>query len=199
MIDLGPSKENEMVLAFLRAEIDSVRAGQFYSAALSNLKVSRRSIIDRPDLLSVEDNQIRNVLLTLVRGYGNGTYQFQRFPANVTWRRIALDPSELCAFKYANHRDWVTLSGGTRRVVDGAANIHSIYLANGTNRNILAVVDGVKTGKKYPELIAVEGEDQTVVLIEGHTRATAYALAQLPERIEGIVGSSPIMNQWAFY
>jgi hypothetical protein len=37
------------------------------------------------------------------------------------------------------------------------------------------------------------------VLIEGHTRATAYALAQLPERIECIVGSSPIMNQWAFY
>jgi hypothetical protein len=78
----------------------------------------------------------------------------------------------------------VTLSGGTRVVVDGVENINSLVAAEDANRNIRAVADDLRSGKRYAELIGVDGEVGKVILVEGHTRATAYALAQLPECAE---------------
>jgi hypothetical protein len=101
--------------------------------------------------------------------------------------------------KYANYSTWVALSGGTRIVVDGAKNIDSVITAEDANKNIKAVAAAVRTGKRYPELIGVSGPRGEVILLEGHTRATAYALAQLPERAECIVASSPTVSRWAFY
>lgn len=84
-------------------------------------------------------------------------------------------------------------------MMDGAANVDSIDLGDGTNAHILAVAADVRIGKRYPELIGVTDENEDVILLEGHTRATAYALTQLPEQIECMVGSSPTMRNWAFY
>jgi hypothetical protein len=61
------------------------------------------------------------------------------------------------------------------------------------------LAEDLRRGKRYAELIGVDGQSGNIILMEGHTRATAYALAQLPDRIECIVGSSPSMSQWAFY
>ncbi|HXM60853.1 MAG TPA: hypothetical protein VN950_08325 [Terriglobales bacterium] len=73
------------------------------------------------------------------------------------------------------------------------------YLGDGTNGLVLAIAADLKAGKKFPELIAAAGENGDVILIEGHSRATAYALAGLPELVECILGTSPTMRNWAAY
>jgi hypothetical protein len=124
---------------------------------------------------------------------------FRGFPAAAQWRRVGLEAADWNNVKYANHPTWVSLSGGTRIVADGARNIDSVVVAEDANRNIKAVAADLITGKRYPELIGVSGLSSEIILVEGHTRATAYALAGLPECAECIVGSSPTMRTWAFY
>jgi hypothetical protein len=110
-----------------------------------------------------------------------------------------LETTDLDELKYGNWPPWVALSGGTRRVVDGASNIHSVDLGNRTNDLILTIAADVRAGKRYAELIGAAGEGDDIILIEGHVRATAYVLAQLPERMQCIVGSSPAMRNWEAY
>ncbi len=62
--------------------------------------------------------------------------------------------------------------GGSRLVVDGANNVDSVDTAEDTNKNIKGVADELKRGKRYPELIAVHGDCEDIILVEGHTRAT---------------------------
>jgi hypothetical protein len=199
VIEIGSATESEMVLAFLQAEIDSSRFGPTYKGILSNSGINRESLIDRADLNSTKDNWTRKELLKVVRGYGNDSLLFRGFPNNVQWRRVGLEPGDWDIVKYANYPTWVTLSGGTRIVADGARNIDSVAVAEDANRNIKAVADDLRSGKRYAELIGVDSEAGKIILVEGHTRATAYALAQLPECAECIVGSSPAMRTWAFY
>jgi hypothetical protein len=76
-------------------------------------------------------------------------------------------------------------------VVDGAKRVEAIQVGENANENIKAVADDLRAGKRYPELIAVESEGGFLILVEGHTRATAYVLARIAEPIEAFVGSSP--------
>ena len=70
MIDLGPANEDEVVLAFLQAEIDSARFGSCYATILFNSGLDRHSMIDNPDRNSPRDNSIRGELLRHVRRVG---------------------------------------------------------------------------------------------------------------------------------
>jgi hypothetical protein len=54
MIDLGPATEDDVVLAFLRAEIDSARFGSIYATILANSGLDRQGVIDHPDQNSAE-------------------------------------------------------------------------------------------------------------------------------------------------
>jgi hypothetical protein len=138
-------------------------------------------------------------LLTAVRGYGNRTFLFKGFPQNVKWRKVAIEAEDAAKLKYANYETWVRLSGGSRLVVDGAKRVEEIQVGENANENIQAVADDLRAGKRYPALIAVESEGGFLILVEGHTRATAYVLARIAQPIEIFVGSSPQMKLWAFY
>ncbi len=200
MRDLGPATEDAIVLAFVQAEIDSARFGAHYAAFLSNSGLERVSIIDRPNLQSDRENRVRRELLTAVRGYGNRTFLFKGFPQNVTWQKVAIEDQDADKLKYANYETWVRLSGGSRLVVDGAKRVEAIQVGENANENIKAVADDLRARKRYPALIAVESEGGGfLILVEGHTRATAYVLARFAQPIEVFVGSSPQMKLWAFY
>ncbi len=168
-------------------------------SASANSGLDRCSIIDNPDRNSRQANQIRRELLRLIRGYGAGQFLFAGFPIDVTWRRVALEQEDLPKLKYTKCPPWVELSRGTRLVIEGATNIGSDTPAEDAAVNIRAVADDLKRGKQYAELIGVDGQNGEIILMEGHTRATAYAVAQLPDRIDCLVGSSPSMVRWAFY
>lgn len=201
MIKIEDSNENEMVLAFLKAEIDSPRFGLPIKSALSQLKYSREEIIDNADLNNLSHNIIRDKLMGF-RGYKCNNALFAGFPNNVKWERFALAPMELNNLKYIKYNKWIEISGGSRLVVDGAKNIDTNQILEddyNINEAIKTVAQEFKKGIRYPELIVAKGEDDFLVLIEGHTRATAYALANIKENIKIIVGTSSQMNNWIFY
>lgn len=201
MIELGPATENGMVLAFLRAEVDSPRFGAIYRQHLDRvnaLGITRERLIENADLNSSQDNTLRIEFLKAVRGYRANNFLFRFFPDDATWRLVGVEPADWISVRYGNHPTWTALSRGTRVVTDGARNIDSIIVQD-ANDNIRALAIELGKGKRYPELIGVDDDDNGIILIEGHSRATAYALARLQETVPCIVGSSTHMKDWVFY
>jgi hypothetical protein len=60
----------------------------------------------------------------------------------------------------------------------------------------LAIAKELRQGKVFPELIAADANG-SLILIEGHSRATAYAL-ESTEDVQTIVATSPSMDRWAY-
>lgn len=193
--------EDEMIIAFLKAEIDSVRFGSLYNQLLLLLGTDR-SIIDNPNINNIQENKIRRTLLDRVRGYGKRILLFTGFPNDVIWKRVLITKDELENTKYANHPTWITLSNNTRLVSEGAKNVDLIQTQENANANIKAVAQDFKKGKVYPELIFASRDTLSgLVLIEGHTRATAYILEKgsMPDEIKVIVGISQEIINWQYW
>lgn len=191
-----------MVLAFLKAEIDSPRYEQVYREKISSLGFSRTQLIESADLHNDHQNMERIKLLGEVRGYGANSYLFSGFPNDVSWQRVRLEQPEIARLKYAKHPSWIMLSNGTRLVRDGASNIDKILVpdVNGTiNENVKKVAASIQNGQRYSELIAVSGLDDVLILVEGHTRATAYVLSKYTQPVTLLVGTSATMRNWGFY
>jgi hypothetical protein len=199
MIEVGPATADEMVLAFLQAEIDSPRFGGFYRDSLASMGVDRKSLIDNALPNDCDQNRIRAGLLGAVRGYQVNERLFAGFPDDVQWRRVQIEPGELAKFKYAKHQSLLDVSGASRRVLDGARNIQAGVTPREFSERVSGVVESIKRNERFPDLIAVQGKDATFVLVEGHTRATAYLINNPAYPIMVLVGSSPLIEQWAFY
>jgi hypothetical protein len=199
MIKVRAATADEMVLVFLRGEIDSQMWRDHYSAALVRIRADRTTLIDRGDLSDARQNDDRRSVLGDVRGYGRDQYLFLRFPADTGWQLVTAAPNEVRNFKYMNREPWTRLSGGTRLVADGVKN-----LDQGQNGEIRGKVAGIATrlrgGEKFDPLIVAQhiGLDKAV-LVEGHHRVTAYAWAELPSEIELFIGTSTHMDRWVFY
>jgi len=192
MIEQGPASEDAMVLAFVRAEINSPKWGRAYDTAMQRRGLDLASVIGTADHSAARN---RRDVLGDVRGYGLGVALFEGFPADVRWRRVVIEPRDLPRLKYIrNDSDWLNLTGGTRLVQDGARNLAS-------NATIADKVRGaqrdIEQGRCPDELILVEADDGALVIVEGHTRATAYAV--LADRsFPALVGTSPHMGNWSW-
>lgn len=188
--------EDEMVLAFVRAEAFSARFGATFRRAMGG----KQAVYD-PDLSDQAANAIRTQALAAVRGYRQDAYLFRGWPHNVNWKLMAVTVEELGRFLYANHPTWTTLTQGSRLVRDGAANVETVPTHEDAKPNILAVERDVRSGQTYPPIIAAAtGESSQHVLVEGHTRATAYLRALRPEdEIEVIVGYAPDVDGWLYF
>jgi hypothetical protein len=199
LAELGATTEHDMALAFLQAEIDSVRWRDHYAAALQQLRLTR-ALVDQADLSDERANRDRISLLAIVRGYRANLYLFNGFPVDTTWRRVRFTQADFGLLRYGNrfaNGDLFTLSGGTRRVVDAAANFSRTDTA--TSTNIRAVADAVRSGRRFPPLVAVDSGQGDFIMVEGYTRVTAYALVGSPPTVVFIVGSSPHIRGWVFY
>src|SRR5882724_2531277 len=196
MIEQGPATEDEMVLAFLRAEIDASRYGDIIKQRLVLDGLERR-IIDEPNLADAEENDARKELLSF-RGYKRRELLFTGFPLDATWRRVVLERRDFQTLRYAKDKTWIDLSDGTRLVAVGARN----FLQRADNPDtyqIKGIVEALRNGFRFPELIAAEANTGSLILIEGHSRATAYVIEQLPDNVEALVASSLSMPEWYFY
>jgi hypothetical protein len=199
MVELGPATQDEMILAFLRAEIRSSRYRQLIMQNLARVGFEER-LIDSPNLADARENNARERLLCY-RGWPN-TFLFQGFPRDATWRRVLLEPRDFEAMRYIDDADtgrhWVNLSDGTRLVTVGARNVRQ-RPTNHDAQQIVAIAERVRTGSRFPELITVQADDASLILLEGHSRATAYVIEQLFDRVEALVASSTSMPAWYFY
>jgi hypothetical protein len=190
-----------MILAFLQAEIDSpTQRGNIVAGGLAHLRVDRNQLIDHADLKNPQQNHTRCWILGYARGYRLNQYLFAGFPDDTAWRLVTASPPEVKYFKYVKQpQGWAGVSGSSRLVIDGVKNLDQRQnLEYATN--VKGIAARVRRGDRFPPLIAVQCTGTAdVVLMEGHTRATAYALSGLPDKIDVIVGMSAHMDAWYFY
>ena len=197
MIERGPATGEEMVLGFLRAEIESPRYRDQYAAFFRAIGANTTELLERADLQNLQQNNARNSILRMFRGYGEGVALFQGFPDDATWRRITVTPAQIRLFRYANHPVWIKLTGGTRLVADGVTNLGKVQIGEGTSENVRGIARRLERGERFPPLIAVQNAiTADMILVEGHTRATAYALSNSPNEIDVLLGTSSGMARW---
>lgn len=185
-----------MVLAFVRAEAFSARFGATFRRAMGG-----KQAVYNPDLSDADANALRRQALAAVRGYGQNAYLFRGWPEDVNWKLVAVTVEELGEFLYANHPTWTTLTHDSRLVRDGAANVETVPTHEDAKPNILAVERDLRSGQTYPPVIAAATDESAQhVLVEGHTRATAYVRALEPQtEVEVIAGYAPAMDGWLYF
>jgi hypothetical protein len=202
MRELAPSSEDEMVAAFLRAEIAADRYSQRILEIMARDCADRR-IVEVPDLADLTANAYRRELLGEFRGYRQDRAIFNRFPDNVRWERMLIGRQELALVRYIDYSYWIELSGGTRLAPEAARRIREgVTIFGVANDGFWELAAAWAAGVRFPELILVgTSEDAPLVLLEGHARLTAYFLRpdEAPAELEVIVGWSPDLPRWALY
>jgi len=196
VIERGPTTEDEMVVAFLQAELSSSRYERHIRKGLADLGAKSR-VIEQPNLADQLENDMRRWLLSY-RGYPLRAGLFTNFPHDVQWRRVELDLADLRDLRYIRHPNWTNLSNGTRLVQDGALSVRE-HSSDPRFEQIVGIAEGIRNGVCFPALIAVQNESDYLVLVEGHSRATAYVFESFGETVEAFVGSSASMKDWPFY
>jgi hypothetical protein len=202
--DLGAAMEDQVILAWLQAEIESIDFQQYIvgdppnPAYLSLALKAARS----PDLRDPEQNALRRRIITKARGFGTGTGTFEGLTDDISWRHLRLMPKEVAEMHYANHGGaWALLSPATRKVAEGATNVGHVFTGDSTNMVVLSLASAIcHADKKVPEIIALRRPDGRLVILEGHTRATAIVLEahRFPRGAGVYVGDSASVAGWPY-
>jgi len=201
MNELRPSSEDEVIAAFLRAEIGSPRWSPTLRAMLARDRWAAR-IFEHPNFANPDENSYRRQVLGEFRGWGRNRLLLRGFPSDFKWWLVSISRDELAMIKYINWPYWVEISGGTRLAKDAARRIRA-GLAEEHRASYEQLASRVKVGEALPELIVVSGSGVTdpIVAVEGHARLTGYLLAgdALPNSIEIFLGRSPSIASWGLY
>lgn len=196
---IGPSSEEEMVAAFLQAEIAGARYESQVRFHMSLLGVTQ-TLVEEPDLASGAENELRSRLLTAYRGWRIDQALFRGWPDGLVWTRVALRPTDGQHIWYANAPEWTQLSRGTRKEADGAKRIAERdpslrSWSPGTLEAINGVCAAIETGQPLPPIIAIGVPSGAIImLVEGHARMTAYLSADLLDGLEIIYGAAPLVR-----
>jgi hypothetical protein len=202
--DLGEATEDQVILAWLQAEIESP---DFQAYVIGNppnpanlslaLKAARS-----PDLRDQTQNELRRHMITEIYGFGRGTGSFEGLGPDLRWRRVQLTVPEVGEMLYARREGaWRLLSPATRKVAEGATNAGHVFTGDNTNMVVLSLASGIcHSDKKVPEIIALRRPDGALVILEGHARATAIALEahRFPNGVQAYVGEGPSVAGWPY-
>jgi hypothetical protein len=188
-----------MVLAFLRAELDSSRFSEQLLAALADRGVDR-TLVNEADLGDAEQNAVRRRVLDDHRGYERRIGLFGRFPDDVSWSWVALTREELADVRYIHWDYWLEVSGGTRRPSDAIARMRRQW--EDPEDEVRQIADAVARGSLPHEIVVVgrpPGRD--LVVFEGHVRLSGLLLRPelLPPEVRVLLGTSPRIGEWACY
>ena len=194
--------DDEMVLEFLRAEINSDRFSPHVLNALAVLNLDKNIILN-PNTKNQTENIYRKKILTLYRGYQNNSALFENFPNDVKWFSAILNKNEFLKIQYLNWDYWLEISENTRSPSYVVQRIKSEELPEDKEINrFKQIANIVKSGDKLPKLILIsQNKTSKLVVLEGHARLTAYSLASecLPSENEVIVGFSENFSQYDNY
>ena len=193
------SSEEEMVSLFLRSEIGSVRWRTSLLEILHELKCPV-SLLEEPDITRKEHNELRVRVLAHFRGYGQNRDLFEDYPASIAWHWVLLDREELGRIRYVDYSYSNLLTRGSRLPMDAAQTIRNGTEIYGvSNRGFLEGAEAVRHGVIFVEPILVAPDPGgDLVILEGHGRITAYALAgeDAPQQIRALLGLSPGFSAW---
>ena len=204
MDDLGQATEDQVILAWLQAEIESPEFQAYIvgnppnPANLSAALKAARS----PDLRDEHQNGLRREIITSVYGFGQSAGSFQGLANDLKWRRLRLSTDEVGELLYARQgAAWPILAPATRKVAEGATNVGHVFTGDQTNMVVLSLASGLcHSNKKVPEIIALRRPDGQLVILEGHARATAITLEahRFPKGVDAYVGDGPSVANWPY-
>lgn len=186
---LRESSEDEMISEFLKAEYLSARFSEQIKTEMSKLLIDKRMILSA-DIKSADENARRKKLLGEFRGYGLNQEMFERFPEVAEWRICSFATDDLGKIRYIHYSYWNELSAGTHSPLAAAETIQKgISIYGQDNSGFVKAAEYIKGGGVFPKMFFLTSDFESFVIVEGHLRMTAYALA--PEcfnQIEAIVG-----------
>lgn len=204
MDDLGPATEDQVILAWLQAEIESPEFQAYIvgnppnPANLSAALKAARS----PDLHDQTQNDLRRRIITESFGFGTGSGAFQGLGNDLAWRRMRLTTAEVGEMLYARQDGaWRLLSPATRKVAEGATNAGHVFTGDSTNMVVLSLASGLcHSDKKIPEIIALRRPDGALVILEGHARATAIVLEahRFADGVHVYIGEGSSVASWPY-
>ena len=181
---IGQSSEEEMILEYLRAEISSKRFSDNVREAMKRLELDERIVLSA-NLQSDVENKKRRELLGSVRGYGRDESMFERFPVVTDWKLCSFSQNDMERIRYIHYSYWSELSGGTHRPADAAEMIRrGVCVYGQSNEGFIHAVSYIKNGGTFPKMFFLTADFEDYVIVEGHQRMTAYAMA--PEYFKDI-------------
>ena len=202
--DLGPATDDQVILAWLQAEIESPEFQAYIvgnppnPANLSLALKAARS----PDLRDQSQNDLRRQIISSTYGFGTGAGSFEGLGQDLHWRRVHLTTDEVAQMLYMRRSGpWQLLSPVTRKVAEGATNVGHVFTGDGTNMVVLSLASGLcHSDKKVPEIIGLRRPDGALVILEGHARATAIVLEahRFPKGVQAYVGEGASVANWPY-
>ena len=196
---LRESSEDEMISEFLKAEYLSERFSEQIKTEMSKLLIDERMVLSA-DIESANENAQRKKLLSEFRGYGLNQEMFERFPAVTAWNLCSFSSDDLERIRYIDYSYWNELSAGTHLPMAAAETIRKgITIYGQNNDGFLRAAEYIRSGGTFPRMFFLTSDFDKFVIVEGHLRMTAYALA--PEcfnQVEVIVGKcdSEELSNW---
>jgi len=137
------SNEDEMILEFLKGELNSKRFNGSLDNIINDLGLDS-SIIFNGNIKNKKENLDRLNIMKKFRGYpDNGL--FENFPKISEWKYLELDEKDIDNIYYIDYDYWNELSNGTSKPVEAAKVINSgreIY--NVSNHHFLMVLSITK-------------------------------------------------------
>ncbi len=181
---LRQSSEEEMIREYLRAEFSSSRYSDGIRDTMKGLALDEKIILSA-DMQSQEENRQRRELLGAVRGYGRNESMFERFPIVTDWKLCGFSQPDLEKIRYIHYSYWNMLSGGTHRPTDAAEMIRrGICVYEQSNEGFLRAASHIRNNGTFPSMFFLTADYEEYVIVEGHLRMTAYAMA--PEYFKDI-------------
>lgn len=202
---IGPSSAEELVAEFLRGELHSPSWRAKVTEAMLQAGLVPDQV-EQPDLTDYIENRRRAAALGGYRGWPYRAL-FAGWPQRVTWQRTALAWDDLARVLYANCDPWIGLSGGSLRVSDAVQclreNVRLAPEETKAAQRIAEVVETIRMGQSSRPLMLVLGPEDghPIVLVEGHTRMTAYLVAGAPDDLEVIYAVAPLaaVRGWQWF
>ncbi len=181
MREIKESTEEEMILDFLKGEIDSVRFSGDLIKVLKKLKLNE-TIINNGETSSKEENLLRLKIMNLYREYPDKEL-FENFPNIEKWKYVQLNEKDINKIFYIDYDYWNELSNNTSSPLEAVKNIKKGIEIYGVSNK--PFIDGVEYLKEntFPPVILITCNDEKYLIIEGHSRMTIYGF--IPEKLNG--------------
>lgn len=175
------TNESEMILEFLKGELNSNRFNNDLNKVLNNLNIDC-NIITNGNILNLEENKLRLKIMKEYRGYPDKEL-FEMFPKKIDWKYVNLSEKDLDNIYYIDYDYWNLLSNNTSKPSEAVKTIkNGIEVYDVSNQPFL---DGVECLKNniFPPVILLTCNDEKYLIIEGHSRMTIYAF--MPNKLNG--------------
>ena len=174
MVIIRKSTEDEMILDFLKGELNSIRFNKKLQGILNSENINDDIIING-DTNSIQENELRKKIMKSFRGYPTKEL-FENFPKKIEWFFVKFDKADFDNIYYINYDYWNELSNNTSKPIEAAKNIRNgieIYDVSNTQ-----FIDGEKLleTKEFPPIILLTCSKEKYLIVEGHSRMTIYGL-----------------------